>query len=93
MAVGRLRPVRGIAPIAQYQLIQHDRERIEVRLVSDAPLTSSQEDELRAVIQGALGHPFTLDFAYFEREIPRPPNGKFEEFVCRVRDDPRPGGS
>jgi phenylacetate-CoA ligase len=84
---------RGIAPIAQYQLIQHDRERIEVRLVSDAPLTSSQEDELRAVIQGALGHPFTLDFAYFEREIPRPPNGKFEEFVCRVRDDLPPGGS
>jgi phenylacetate-coenzyme A ligase PaaK-like adenylate-forming protein len=80
---------RDIAPIAQYQLVQHDRERIEVRLVCGLPLSSSQEAALREVIQGALGFPFALHFVYFEREIPRPASGKFEEFVCRVSDDLR----
>jgi phenylacetate-CoA ligase len=73
-----------IAPIRQYQLIQNDRERIEVRLVSDAPPSPAQEAALRAVIQQALGHPFALTFTYFAAEIPRGPGGKFEEFVCRV---------
>ena len=62
---------REIAPIRQYQFIQHDRERIEVNLVSDAPLSPAQEAELRAVIQGALGHPFAVEFTYFADRIPR----------------------
>ncbi|HMH48732.1 MAG TPA: AMP-binding protein [Candidatus Acidoferrum sp.] len=73
-----------IGPIRQYQFIQHDRERIEVRLVSEAPLSAAQEAELSAVIQDALGHPFVLSFTYFAGAIPRGPGGKFEEFVCNV---------
>ena len=75
---------REIAPIRQYQLIQHDRERIEVRLVSDEPLSPAQETDLRAVIQGALAHPFAVSFTYFANQIPRGPGEKFEEFVCKV---------
>jgi phenylacetate-CoA ligase len=75
---------REIAPIRQYQFIQHDRERIEVRLVSDEPLSPAQEADLRAVIQGALGHPFAVEFTYFAGRIPRGPGEKFEEFVCKV---------
>ena len=75
---------REIAPIRQYQFIQHDRERIEVNLVSDAPLSPTQEAELRAIIQGALGHPFAVAFTYFADRIPRGPGGKFEEFICKV---------
>lgn len=75
---------RDIAPIRQYQFIQHDRELIEVRLVSEQPVSSEQEAALRAVIQRALGHPFTLKFAYCADQIPRAPGGKFEEFVCNV---------
>jgi phenylacetate-CoA ligase len=75
---------RDIAPIAQYQFVQHDLDRIEVKLVTEAPLTSGQESKLAAVIQAALGFAFKLEFTYFEREIPRTPGGKFEEFLSKI---------
>src|ERR1700743_617902 len=72
---------RKIAPIAQYQFIQHTREDIELRLVTERPLTGQDEDGLRMLVQKALGHPFALRFVYFEERIPTPESGKFEEFV------------
>lgn len=75
---------REVAPIAQYQLIQHSRTAIEVRLVTERPLTAVEETRLGEVIRNALGAPFALRFVYFESEIPRGPGGKFEEFVCRA---------
>ena len=75
---------RRIAPIQQYQLIQHTREAIEVRLVAEATITADQENRLRALIQDSLGHAFDLSFTYFDDEIPRAPGDKFEEFVCKI---------
>lgn len=77
---------REIAGVQQYQLIQHDRETVEVRLVTDALLTPAQEAALRTHIQATLGHPFDLRFVFFKGRLPVPPSGKFEEFVCRVPD-------
>ena len=77
---------REIAPVNQYQFIQHDRERIEVRLVCEAPLTKEQEAALKAHMQKSLGHPFALDFTYFPDQLPRGKNGKFEEFLCLVKE-------
>lgn len=75
---------REIAPVRQYQLVQYTLLSIEVRLVCDRMLSESEEGELGVVIRAALGYPFELRFAYYERELPRAPNGKFEEFVCAV---------
>ncbi|HUO43678.1 MAG TPA: AMP-binding protein [Burkholderiales bacterium] len=75
---------RVIAPVRQYQLIQRAAEEIEVRLVTDRLLTADEEARLVKVIQDALGWPFRLRFAYFEREIPRGAGGKFEEFVSEL---------
>jgi phenylacetate-CoA ligase len=75
---------RDVAPVEQYQLIQHNREEIEVRLVATRPVTEAEEAGLGNVIRGALGHPFSLRFVYFDGEIPRSAGGKFEEFVCRA---------
>ena len=75
---------RDVAPVVQYQFIQHGREEVEMRLVTETPLTSQQEANLKAVIQESLGFPFALRFTYFRDTIPRAPNGKFEEFVCAV---------
>ena len=36
------------------------------------------------VIKTALEHDFTLTFNYFEGELPRGANGKFEEFVSKL---------
>ncbi len=75
---------REIAPVRQYQLIQRSLQSVEVRLCCDRALRAEEEAQLGAVIRAALGHPFALSFAYFERELPRAPNGKFEEFVCAI---------
>jgi phenylacetate-CoA ligase len=56
-----------------------------VRLVCDRPLSVDEEARLGAVIREALTYAFDLNFRYFEKELPRTPNGKFEEFVCMIR--------
>jgi phenylacetate-CoA ligase len=75
---------RDIAPVRQYQLVQREREAIEVRMVVDVPLTPDQERQLGVVIREALGFVFSLQFTYFPDQIPRGPGGKFEEFVCEI---------
>ena len=75
---------RKIAPVSQYQFIQHEAERIEVRLVTEAPLTPIQESRLKEHMRKSLGFPFALDFNYFPDMLPRQKTGKFEEFVCLV---------
>jgi phenylacetate-CoA ligase len=75
---------RSVAPVVQYQMIQQERERIEVRLVVETPLSADQEASLKAMMLKALGYPFALDFVYFDKTLPRGSNGKLEEFICRV---------
>jgi phenylacetate-CoA ligase len=78
------RKFRSIAPILQYQFIQHSVQMIEVWLVTERPLTNTEEELLRAPILEALGYPFTLNFTYFDEQLPLGKNGKFEEFLCRI---------
>jgi phenylacetate-CoA ligase len=75
---------REIAPVIQYQMIQQDREHVELRLVVERPLTGQEENNLATHVQTSLGHPFSLSISYFDGRIPVGPSGKFEEFVCRA---------
>jgi len=75
---------RDVAPVSQYQLLQHGLMDVEVRLVVEVALTSGQEQALADIIQRSLGYPFPLRFGYFEHELPRHSNGKFEEFICLI---------
>jgi phenylacetate-CoA ligase len=73
------------APVLQYQVIQKSTGRLEVRLVPKHPFTRAEEDQVRALlVEKAFEHPFEIDFVYL-RDIPRQPNGKFEEFMSEVR--------
>ncbi len=78
---------RDAAPIVQYQLVQTALDRIEMRLVTEAPLTPRQEDDLAGVVRDGLGYPFDIRFVYFDQEIPRPASGKFEEFLSLLPED------
>ncbi len=78
------RKFRSIAPIIQYQFVQHTVQSIEVRLVTERPLSNAEEEKLRAPILEALGYPFTLSFTYFDERLPVGKNGKFEEFLCLI---------
>lgn len=73
---------RAVAPLVQYQLVQTGPDDIEFKLVSHAPLTVEQQQQLAAIVRHALEHPFTVHFLRYEGSLPLPPSGKFEEFVC-----------
>lgn len=75
---------RDVAPIRQYQAIQHDLQHVELRLVVDRPLSRDEESQLRVVVQKALRHPFDIRFVYYDGRIPSSPGGKFEDFICLV---------
>jgi phenylacetate-CoA ligase len=66
-----LHAFRGIAPIRQYQAVQHSLDTVEMNLVVVAPLTGEQETLLRKVIQDALGYPFNVRFSYYDAELPK----------------------
>lgn len=76
--------VRDIAPIRQSQFVQHTRERIEVRLVVERPLTEGEQAEVRAMLDRILGHAFDLEFHYFDEALPLGPGGKFEHFISKA---------
>lgn len=81
---------RAVAPVVQYQMRQTDRDRIEVRLVLERPLTGTEEAKLREIMQSALGHTFALDFRIYQDRLPLGANGKFEEFVNLTDHDGNP---
>jgi phenylacetate-CoA ligase len=78
---------REFAPILQYQLVQHDYESIEARLVVERSLTTSEESALRRLFQTSAGHEFTVRFSYFCDRIPPLGSGKFEDFVSLVSEN------
>ncbi len=76
--------LREIEPLMQFQFIQDSRDTIELRLVTRRPLRPEEECDLTVRVQKALGFAFQVRFTYFPTRIPTGPNGKFEEFVCKV---------
>jgi phenylacetate-CoA ligase len=76
--------VRDIAPVRQSQFIQHTRKRIEARLAVERALTPAEESEVRALLHRILGHPFEIEFVYFDERLPLGPGGKFEHFISRT---------
>ncbi len=75
---------QGAAPVRQYQIIQHTEQKLEMRLVTDRPLTTGEEQALRNILTENLGFGTEVSFTYFQGRIPPKANGKFEEFVCLI---------
>lgn len=74
---------RHIAPISQFQLIQHALDEIEVKLVMPRKLTTDEERVLTATILESLACPCKLNFQYVNN-IPRSAGGKHEDFISKV---------
>ena len=75
-----------LPPITKFQLVQKTVERLEANLVVARPLTTKEEDTIRAYLQRGLGYEFEVRFCYVD-DIPRSPRGKFEEFRSEVTRD------
>ena len=79
----RVGELEKIAPIRQLQLVQRTTRRIDIKLVTDAPLSPDVEAQLRAYFAGVIRHRFDLNFLYVD-EIPRTAGGKYEDYVSEV---------
>ncbi len=71
-------------PIFQVQVIQHALDDIETRLVAQGRLNAEEETKVAGHIRTALGYDFPVRFTYFEGRLPRPENGKFEDFISHL---------
>jgi phenylacetate-CoA ligase len=76
--------LRGIAPVRQFQVIQHDIDRMELRLVCDRPLSGAEEARMRTAICKVLDHDMVIDISRFDDALPLGSGGKFEEFICMI---------
>jgi len=74
-----------IPAIRQFQIAQKSLDLMEIRLVTERPLTPDEEATLRDIVLKRLGHPFTISLTYHEI-IPRSAGGKFEDFKCEIED-------
>jgi len=77
---------REIAPVRQYQIIQRSLERVTLRLAVERSLSVGEEAALAEKLVEFLGHRFVVDFEYCTPDIPRGPGGKFEDFICEIKD-------
>jgi len=66
--------------IGQHQFVQTAVDRIELRLVANAPLSSDDAGKLEAAVRERLGDGFDLVLSRVEA-LPRAAGGKFEDFV------------
>lgn len=72
-----------IAPVQQFQAVQHTLSDIEIRLVLPRPLTTEEREKLTHKFQDMLGSSFDFDIQQVE-SIQRSASGKFEEFISML---------
>ena len=73
-----------VAPVRQYQFVQHAIDEIEFKVVTDHAITRDQEEGLIKIAQQALNYPFRIRIVQSRERLPARPNGKFEEFISKV---------
>jgi phenylacetate-CoA ligase len=74
----------SVAPVRQFQFVQHTVDHIEIRLVCDQLLTAEQDAAIRKIVSDALGHDFIFDIKLSAESLLGTSGGKFEEFISLV---------
>ena len=74
---------REMPSLKQFQMIQDNRERVTLRLVTRESYTADDEDRLRRRIELWIGSSLAVDFDYVD-EIEPAPNGKFQRIVSSI---------
>ncbi len=74
---------REIGPIEQFQVVQKDRDSLEVRTVGPRDLTAAEAAQLKAALTEALGCTYRLTLLRLP-EIPRTAGGKYEDFISEA---------
>ncbi|MDD5285341.1 MAG: hypothetical protein PHD54_05740 [Desulfuromonadaceae bacterium] len=74
-----------LAPIRQLQLIQTGRDQIKAIYAMGRELSNDEERELTNALRTTLCFRYRITFMRVD-EIPRSPNGKFEDFISKMDD-------
>lgn len=79
---------RHIEAMRQLQVVQHDVDHLEARVVGPRPLNEVETAEVEAALRRAMAqqsydHPFRLTFTHLDH-IDRTGSGKFEDFVSHA---------
>jgi len=69
--------------VAQFQVIQHTPQRLEVKIVPRPGFEAAREAEIRERILERISEPLEIEFSYHEA-IPHSPGGKYYEFKSMI---------
>lgn len=72
-----------IAPIEQFQVIQRELDRVELRVVAQRELTSAESNAMLIALRKALGCDYRMTLVRLA-QIPRGTGDKYEDFICEV---------
>lgn len=73
----------NIAPIEQFQVIQRDLDRVELRVVAPRELTSVETSKMLAALRQALACDYRMTLLRLA-QIPCGTGDKYEDFICEV---------
>jgi len=74
-----------IVPIKQWQIIQHDLDHIEYKLVTDEPISDLQRQKIQDMVPRFLGYSPKITVTAQREPILRTKTGKFEEAICLIK--------
>ena len=77
-----------IAPIQQYQVVQHALDDIEFKLVAVEPLTPAQEEAFADTLRKALQFEGRIRVVQSREYLPDSIAGKYEDFICKLDEPP-----
>lgn len=72
-----------LSAIRQLQLVQHQLDHVEAKIVGPRPLTAEEEAEFAEMLQERFNFRFRVTFTY-RGQIDRTESRKFEDFVSHV---------
>ena len=81
-----------VAPVQQYQVVQHGIDDIELKVVTAEALDDAASAALGEIVRRALGTGGTVRVTSSRTPLPNSRGGKFEEFVCRIGVPAAPQG-
>ena len=73
-----------IAPIQQYQVVQHALDDVEFKLVAVEPLTPAQEEAFADTLRKALQFEGRIRVVQSREYLPDSIAGKYEDFICKL---------
>jgi phenylacetate-CoA ligase len=76
--------VRDVGAIRQFQVIQHERDRVEVLVVPMNGFGEEQEKGIAEAFDREFGCPMNVTVTRVSR-IERTPGGKYLDFVCKAK--------